>query len=436
MAEIYKINDVEYECEFKLTNSNGDEINFTKSAIRGMTLIDNVFDPFMSGTITIANPYDFIENDLFIKGDGKDEFLIKFKPKTSKGFENEGFENTFAILDDSETVNPMVRSENFKSFNLISKDAINFCEYVPYNKIYKGKVGKLLKDVFMEVGVSTGVWSDGDFEITYRPPATFRYIDLMRYFLNLFYAKDGAIHVKGFINFNPSMKVYDFQLISNIFKSNTMYGLEAFPVGDITSTAGFSNPNNPISGPPVGEYTSQTRNLAYSTPLFTWTTDFFVNSLIFGYDTKLGQQKIKKIIFKDIRDKWRESFVTPFVSVGGSPQASYVSTPGVDKKFKRFKFPYPVEDGAKIVEAEMINALTFYNLQLTFTNIGNTIRSSNRFIDIVSVRKDSKILKSQEKLLGRWFITELHHVFFADLYTNTVYATKTYIGPQSKAMLI
>jgi hypothetical protein len=79
----------------------------------------------------------------------------------------------------------------------------------------------------------------------------------------------------------------------------------------------------------------------------------------------------------------------------------------------------------------MTNALIFYNLQLSFSNIGNTVRTSNKFIDIVSPRKGEKILKSQEKTLGRWYVTEIHHIFSGDIYTNNILATKTYIGPSA-----
>jgi hypothetical protein len=41
-------------------------------------------------------------------------------------------------------------------------------------------------------------------------------------------------------------------------------------------------------------------------------------------------------------------------------------------------------------------------------------------------------LKSDEKLLGRWFVTEVHHVFFGDLYRNEFFCTKTYVGTTSK----
>jgi hypothetical protein len=40
-------------------------------------------------------------------------------------------------------------------------------------------------------------------------------------------------------------------------------------------------------------------------------------------------------------------------------------------------------------------------------------------------------MESDSKILGRWFVTEVHHIFFADLYNNQVFATKTYIGPNT-----
>ena len=54
-------------------------------------------------------------------------------------------------------------------------------------------------------------------------------------------------------------------------------------------------------------------------------------------------------------------------------------------------------------------------------------------MDLYSGRyKKEDDVKSDEKILGRWFVTELHHVFIGDIYTNKIFGTKTYIGPNSK----
>lgn len=443
MAETFKINDIEYECEFKLSNPDNQEISFTKSAIRGMTLIDNIFDPFYSGVISIANPYDFIENEYSFRGDGRDKFKISFKPKDSKAKDknNDKFEHTFVVIDDSDTVNPVVRSENMKSLVLVSEHAIPFSDTLPYMKTYSGKVGAILKQIFKDVlgedHINEKNWTDGDFEISYTPPATYRYIDLIHYLMRLFYAKDGDMYVKGFINFDPSEEKYTLQLLTKVFEDNEKNTIEAFAVGDLTTTLDVSNPNNPISKAPVGEYIGGLKNLGYSTPFYGWNSDYFINSLVFGYDRILGIQKIRKLLIDDLTDKWKTKFVDVFKSNGGKPKPFIVSNKTTPEKFKRYKLPYPVEDGVKLVEADIYNALTFYNLQASFSNIGNTVRQSGKFIDIFSTKgipaeQNDKALKSEEKILGRWYVTEVRHIFFADLYTNHVFCTKTYVGPKSE----
>lgn len=436
MAETFKINDIDYECEFKLSNPDNQEISFTKSAVRGMTIIDNIFDPFMSGSITLANPFDFMENEYFLRGDGRDEFLIKFKPVNDKGWKDTEFEQTFAVVDDSDIVNPVTRAENHKTLNLIAKSAIPFIDKIPYGMTYGGKVGDILKAIFKEVlgeeSVDEDNWESGDFIISYYPPATFRYMDLIRYFMRLFYAKDDDIYVKGFIHYDMKNKKYQLKLLSKIFKEHKQNELESFTVGDLVTDIGFDNPNNPPSGPKTGEYIGMLKNIGYSTPMYNWSTDYFINSLVVGYDPTLGQQKIRKLSFVDIKEKWKKRFVDPFTARGGKVKPFAIKNNSTDKRFKRYKFPYLVEDGVKIIEAEIHNALTFYNLQLSFSNIGNTAISSSKFIDIVSAKKlkdSKKSLKSDSKILGRWYVTEVRHVFFADLYTNQIFATKTYIGP-------
>jgi len=434
MGQVFKINDIEYECEFKLSNSDGQEIQFTKSAIRGMTLIDNVFDPFASGTISIANPYDFVENEYFLRGDGRDIFYVMFKLKDSKD-ESDKFEYEFSVIDDSDSVNPVVRSENIKTFVLIDKNAIAFSDKIPYGKNYSGKIGSILKDIFKEVlgddKVDEENWEDGDFELEYHPPATYRYVDLIHHLMRLYYAKDGEIYVKGFISWDMKKSKFRLDLLSKIFEDNEKNTTEAFGLGDLTTKIETSNPNNPISKAQVGEYIGQMKNLGYSTPFYGWNTDYFINSLVFGYDKILGIQKIRKIKFQDIRDKWKTKFVDVFKSNAGKPKPFAVINKTTSEKFKRYKFPYPVEDTVKLVEAEIHNNLTFYNLQASFSNIGNVSRKSGKFLDIFTTRNEQE-MKSDQKILGRWYITEVRHIFFADLYTNQIFCTKTYIGPNAK----
>lgn len=431
MVDIFKINGIDYECEFKLSNPDNQEIKFTKSAILEMELIDNVFEPFLSGTISIANPFDYLEKEYFIRGDGRDKLKIYFKPKDK----DDVIEHTFILTDDANIGNRDVRSENIKVFSLMDENALPFMDQIPFGKSYSGKVGKIIQDIFIELlgedKVDKKNWEEGDFSIDFIPPLTYRYIDVLYYLLRLFYAKDGDIHVKALISHDGGLKKFNFKLFSKIFEKHKENVIEAFSVGDLTAKFETDNKNNPPPEAKFSEYIGMLHNIGYSTPMYNWVNDYFVNSIVTGYDKILGEQKIRKLKFDDIRKKWQTKFVDVFKSIGGKPKPFAIKNNATDKKFKIYKFPYAVEDGVKIVESEIHNQLLFYNLHCSFSNIGSTRRESGKFVDIFSTRGNQD-LKSDEKLLGRWYLTEIRHKFYMDLYTNELYCTKTYTGPESK----
>lgn len=435
MSQVFKINGIDYEFECELSNSDNQKISFTKSSIRGMTIIDNIFDPFSSGSVSIANPYDYIENEYLLRGDGRDKMSIKFKPVDGK--DSVEFNQKFVIINDSTSGTASVRSENIKTFALIHEDAIRFSDQTPYNKSYSGKIGKILRDIFIEVlgedRVDKDNWEDGELELTYSAPLSYRYVDMIHYLMRIYYAKDGDLNVKGFINLDHKKNKYNLILLSKTFSDNSKLLLEAFSLGDLTHNIQTSNPNNPPPEAKTSEYIAQIKNVGYSTPLYAWNNDFFVNSLVFGYDHISGIHSIRKLKILDIKDKWKTKFVDVFKSLGGKPKPFVITNNSTNKKFKQYRLPYNINDNVGIVEAELYNALTFYNLHCVFRNIGNSDRDSGKFIDIY--KTNDTLLKSDEKLLGRWFITEIRHIFYGDIYHNEFLCTKTYVGPNSNSKL-
>ncbi len=433
MSHKFKINDVDYEFEFKLSNPDGQQIEFTKSAILGMNISESMFDPFLDGSISIANPYDFIENEYFIRGDGRDEFRIMFK----EADKDPKIDHVFIVTDEEDAGNVNSRAENIKTFTLVSKDSVAFSEKFPYSKSYTGKVGDILKDIFIEIlgedKVDGDNWESGDFQIeNYTPPSVFRYMDVIRYFMRIFYAKDGDLYVKGIINLDRNTNKYRLDLISKIYSDNKKNLIESFAVADLVNEIGVDNPNNPNIDSAMAKHIGTLRNLGYSTPQYGWTTDFFINALVIGYNNVLGKHVIKKLDFEKVRQRWASKFVKQFKSLGGEPKEFAVKNNTTKRKFIKFHLPWDINHAVNIVEAEMHNFLTFQNLQLTFSNLGVVSRTSGKFIDIFSPKKNGQVLKSDEKLLGRWLITHIDHNFTRNFYSNTIFCTKTYIGPNAK----
>jgi hypothetical protein len=130
---------------------------------------------------------------------------------------------------------------------------------------------------------------------------------------------------------------------------------------------------------------------------------------------------------EDIEPKWITKFVDPFPVLRGKPKPFLVKNNKTPRKFRHYRTPYTIEDNVKMVEAEMYNILTFYNLNCTFSNVGYIERSSGKFVDIIKI-SDVEI-DSDQKMFGRWFVTQIKHVFANDGYYNSFNCCKTYVGP-------
>lgn len=429
MVEEYKINNIDYLCEFKFENSDGDEIFYTSSAIRGLTITDHFFNPFIGGSVSVANPYDMFEDNYVIRGDGRDRFHVKISPKDEDG----ELDEIFILTEEIDYGNPEVRSENIKKFSMLHMDALPFLDRIPHGIAYSGYVGDILKDIFIDLlgeeFVDDEKWESGDAFLTYYPPLTHRYIDVLNYLLKNYYAKDGELNVKGFIKKSIDKK-YQLLLLSKIFKENKDYLIEAFISSDLASDASAFNENNPPpDNSPVSIYNGGIKNFAYSTPQYSWNNDFFINYVAHSYDPILGTHNMIILRLEDFKEKWDEGFVKVFKTVGGEAKPFLTINNQTKKKFRHIRTASPIAHTSKMVEGEMYNNLTFFNLNCAFSNLGDVRRNSGKFLDIVKLGETD--LKSDRKMCGRWFITEIRHNFLGDGYVNEFLCCKTYTGPQS-----
>jgi len=447
MSNIIKINDVEYEYEYAFANPDGSVKLLTSSSVKNITLVDNVFNPFMRGSVSIANPFELFEDGFRLRGDGRDEFRMKLRtlsnntgdnftpPPTPKFIKSGGdlieFSESFILLKEENTGDMDVRSENVKSFKIILKDYLPFMDTIPYGRKYQGKVGDIIKEIFIELlgveRVDPANWESGDFEIEYFPPSSFRYVDLIYYLLKFFYGKDDELYVKAIILRDYKTKRYSMQFISRLFVTNSELVTDVFTCADLfNERVTGENPNNP---PPVNNittYTSSIKNFAYDTPLYEWNNDFFINYIVHGYDPSSGVHSMRILRLEDVEQKWVSKFVNFFPLLGGKPKPFLVKNNNTARKFRQYRTPYTIEDNVKMVESEIYNILTFYNLNCTFSNIGFLSRSAGKFVDIVKISDVE--LDSDKKMFGRWFVTQLKHVFSNDGYSNYFECCKTYAG--------
>jgi hypothetical protein len=435
MANTYEINGAEYDFE-AILKCGDNEVSLTKMAIKRLTIRDCIFDPFKSGNIVIANSYDVLEEEFILRGDGTETIKIMFKPTpndppTEAESDEQKYEHTFLIVNDMNFGNPGSRGDNLRYYELVDVDMLPFCNNIPYSKEYRGSVGGILRQIFEEVlgedSVNEDEWEDGDFFLSYIPPLSFRYIDLLHYMMRLYYVKDGDINVKGIINHVDGK--YELRSISKIFSENKDLMLDAFIISDAGGDTETTNSNNPPPEVEYSTYNNHLKNFQVSTPLYDWNSNYFINYLVYGYDPMLGIHKIRKINFDDLREKWKEAFVDVFKAEGGKPKPYLPTSEGSETRFKKIRTPYPIEYSSALAEAEICNTLIYYNLQCSFESRGYGARTSGKFVDVVKTGKDE--IKSDEKSIGRWFVTEVTHEFVGETYKNTFFGCKTYAGPNS-----
>ena len=75
---ITPINGAPFYCKFFLQGDDGQQIDFSKSSIVNFNLQENFFEPFVVASMTVNNPFDFIENQIAINGDGQERMKVTF----------------------------------------------------------------------------------------------------------------------------------------------------------------------------------------------------------------------------------------------------------------------------------------------------------------------------------------------------------------------
>ena len=343
------------------------------------------------------------------------------------------------------------RSNNFKTYSLIDVDYHKLNEAVPYGKKYNGLVGDIIKQILEEFDfeINDDKWSPGShlieqFPEFIIPPAGWRYSDLIKYLLRIYYSSDGdgGLAVQGILKQerpegDEKPGKFTLQPLTKIFSDNKGLTQEAFGATDLTDSdvamkGKNDNPNNPLRDElvPVNRVTGGLKNADLTSPMTRFTNEFFVNYTVSTHDPQTGVHTKDIIVIEDIKKQWTEAFVKIFECVGGPPKPNLYLNKKDKHIYKPFVMPFRQDVVKNLAIAQMVSNLLFFNLQLNITNIGNTNRRAGRFIDIFKLYT-SDTNTSDSKLLGRWFVTTLRHRFFKDRYENVIQCVKPCIGPGS-----
>ena len=515
----FKINGGEYYCRFLITDAarpedavEANSIELTKSAIVNMDIHESLFEPHIKGSITLNNPYDYIENHHFTTGGGDDFLhveLIDYQvykegnekltggnalfgdagslQKQGVTYANEKLKYSFVITTEDNSVSKSDRSNNFKTYQLLdinwfllNKRVVQKIAYPP-DGVAPMPMGDMIKDLLKRgLGrddvIDESNWSSGDhivgkpvgeklveFEDKVRPGGHWRYADLIKYLIKYNYCMAGGKKVAGgaesgfnrrdtpetssaggsglpvqlILQYNRNTDQYSLIPLDMYFKNNKTLVIEAFGVGDLTPADARNdgdevkgNPVDPRDGSaPVNRYTGMMNNTDLTTPYTQYTNEFFVNYIIHSIGPLGGTLPVTVLRVSTIAEEWAREFIKEFEIVGGEPVPFLQFKEDPERMNKPMAMPkFSHIDAINIGKAQMVSNFTFYNLQLNIVNVGDTNRRPGRFVDVFKP-SSTQTAGSDAKLLGRWFITSVHHRFLKDQYQTVLQCVKLYTAP-------
>ena len=498
-ANKFKINGAEFYCYFEISSEEFPEdqdnpdtaaitnkIRFTKDAIVNLDIRESFFEPFVTGTITLNNPFDYIEDNHFTRGDGTDFLHVElcdwktFNGQLPPSGPQDSLRYTFVLADEKNSISKTDRTNNFKTYALLDKNYAKLNRQIPAGKIYhpegeEALIGDLIKQVLIDgledPGVIGDIWHSGNHKISNRAdpgggqplfaPLKWKYSDLLKYLIRINYSTQISgeeAPVQTVLRYNRSTGKYTLEDISDIFAQNKALVIEGFGLGDLTGIADVAgdfgnkgegtNPNNPYSYAKINQNEGSLKNANLTSPMLNYGNEFFVNYLIGHVDPYLGTFSKDDVVYiSDLISLWSEHFVKVFKCVGGLPEPFLPISREVQQSVKPVSFPeLRKKDVRNIAKAQLISNLTFLNLQLALDLTGDTERQPGRFIDVFklnsgtpkgkTISNDQRPAPSDAKMLGRWLITKVHHRFFKDSYENVIQCAKTYIGPEVPAKTI
>ena len=434
-----KLNGLSYNYKYRLYNDAGDEFIINDSSVLTLYYRENLFDPWADGSITIANPSNYIEKEFIFRGDGSDKIDIFLQLKdagstvTAANYE---IKNTFVIIGEDNNIDDATPVKNSKTFVFIDEHESQLLHRFPYGKAYDGKAGDIISNILDEskINAKKGQIEPGDFKLTkedpFVPSLNYRYIDVIFYLLQHYYFKDGDIPVKGFLT-KSRKGIYELKPLSKgFFDRNAKLLIEAFHAGDILMRGeiGWGSDDNPATpkGTPYNSATGNATSIALDSYNVDDSNQYFMNTNVMSYDDVLGTVCIDQLRIKEVRQEWEDKFVKQFPMKYGSPKKHLPMTKEkLEGQFKTCRLPYTREQNLNIVKANMISDFIFRNNQIMITTNGDLARQPGTFIDVSLEKNGAK----SPLLLGRWFVTGVDHVKIGSTYRNTIKAVKTFAGP-------
>lgn len=458
---IEQIDDRRFKYQVAFANGNGQVFPVNAGSVQLLEIEDNLFTMFASGRMVIEGSFNGIEGAqdadplarYQVRGDARDFLVVNITPEVSEGnfLEQQDFSvlklnYLFAITKvddipgDSNTKLKLIHFRELPHQMLIEKYARLFSgDYAEEaglsNSSRSAPTGILLRELIKQVvGVDDdafGIWDNGAKSIFFRSVAGAKAIDDFNYiyrnhtseeandFCVFTYGRDGLFSLISLAKY--------FQLQ---FEDPATYVTETLLFGGSNNSQGEGR--REVSYP-SGPFLPGFSNIEEYYIANTYGEDYsdVIKSAVTS--TINGSLNVHKLNFEDgyiqrANDDFFKLYIEPFTNLHGSAvnsaiplNKSVLENNTYEQVPSSLPLNYSLASGRNRV---LLNMLFLGNVMKVKLR-GYTYRQSGRFVDIKRA-SDTTEPNFDRKYIGRWFVTNVRHVFTPTTYENALECVKPY----------
>lgn len=450
-----------YFLSITLCNSEGDATLLTRGSVKFLELVDNILNPFHTGTLIITNDFNTIESGITpytFLGNGRDylsitittentddEFTLSFLMVVTECADVK-YQNSYCKQLNFCEERQYILNEKYCDILEIKKSMSGASSYLDTNAGSAQSTGDLIKQILNAAfddtadTIYTDVYDQEDcLSINLSPYGVMPYSQILSYVM-LSHAHNKS---PCFLNHDRKLKKFSLVSFKRLFENHELNVVEQLifpdPGQDDTNNSNKTTPNikfvptNKVFGTNGAGNDSTIIEFYAESPIALHGVNYFANQATSGCSRNFStfSYNLKTLSKDEYTKTYYDLFVAPFTKNFGDYQLLpnfYLSKVKQKKNWTQIDGALP----AAITEQQFLNqklfSLLFLNQTYTFKLPGITRRQSATFVDVFK-----KTLKPNERpsnwdvnTIGRHLITCVKHTFTHDTYMNHVETIKPY----------
>ena len=479
-----KYGNEEFIFSIYMANNEGYFTYLNRNSLMFLEIDDNIFNPFHTATMIIANDQNVIEKStspyVFL-GNGRDVVNIEIMPAATGEFDkNKDDEKmkewlrlkfNFVVVEATEiTYNNTVckklmliewaqyaMSENICSIFGMQKAGAVVGNYMETNAGNGKPTGEVIKSILYAVyndnAPSEELFfrdprnnqkifdEDGESQINLNPYGVMSYMEVLNYVLGFHsYKKSPCI-----LQYDRHQKKFLLVSLYTAFKSHKINVIETLKFPSLSQSNSSTN-NNKKEGAsivwktfPVTFEESKINQFYIESPSCKDNVILAGNAGIMScsrsYKSMIFNMKTlnSESFMKDYYDLFVKPFKDEFTKDGSQKYEvfpNFYPNPNKKNNYDTHKGVLPPEMDEKKFLNQKLSSLLYLNNIYQFKLTGKTHRKSLAFVDVIKTaeNKDGKFTatKYDMNVLGRHFITSVKHVFEFNTYRNEIETIKPY----------